>query len=177
MKNKATHYGTCQACKSLQKLPGGVLSLHGYTTRYGFFEGTCFGSGHHPLETHCDLIEESVKQAERSIATLEKKIETVQNGDTMWLSHMTKYGRTFYEAKDVTLRDNMLRYTAKDAYGNPWKRSSFVANGIDLKSVVQEHNRQYVTWLQQQIQDARKYILDQRKELANWAPKPLKPVK
>ena len=54
--SKATHSGSCQICGRVQKLPGNVLSLHGYTTRWGFFEGTCPGSKHSPFETSCALI-------------------------------------------------------------------------------------------------------------------------
>lgn len=48
---KATHYGTCSFCGSLQKLPNGKLSKHGYDVRFGFFNGVCRGSGLSPFET------------------------------------------------------------------------------------------------------------------------------
>lgn len=51
------HKGTCQICGRSQKLPGGVLSKHGYTTRWGFFEKVCPGSGHLPFEVSADMIE------------------------------------------------------------------------------------------------------------------------
>ena len=47
---QATHNGTCQICGSLQALPGGVLSKHGYTVEHGWFEGVCPGAKHAPLE-------------------------------------------------------------------------------------------------------------------------------
>jgi hypothetical protein len=50
MKNKATHYGTCQLCGSLQKLPSGVLAQHGYQIHWHQFSGICKGSGHLPFE-------------------------------------------------------------------------------------------------------------------------------
>jgi len=53
----ATHYGTCQACMRQQKAPGGVLAKHGYVVaKYGFFVGTCPGSGQLPFEVSCDYI-------------------------------------------------------------------------------------------------------------------------
>lgn len=47
----ATHNGTCQACGRVQAIrSNGLLAKHGYTTEYGFFNGTCSGSDHPPLE-------------------------------------------------------------------------------------------------------------------------------
>jgi hypothetical protein len=60
---KATHYGTCQICGRKHKLPGGVLSKHGYTLEFGFFNGTCNGSGHLPFEQSIDLIEGAIISA------------------------------------------------------------------------------------------------------------------
>lgn len=48
---KATHYGTCSFCGSLQKLPNGKLAKHGYDVRFGFFNAVCRGSGRAPFET------------------------------------------------------------------------------------------------------------------------------
>lgn len=54
MKNKATHYGTCQFCGSLQKLPDGVLAFHGYEIEWHQFTGGCSGSGRLPFEQSRD---------------------------------------------------------------------------------------------------------------------------
>ena len=53
---KATHYGTCQLCNSLQKAPNGHLAKHGYDVQYGFFNGICRGSNELPYEVSCDLL-------------------------------------------------------------------------------------------------------------------------
>lgn len=49
---KATHNGTCQACGRSQAISRktGNLAKHGYTVDYGYFSGTCSGSGRRPLE-------------------------------------------------------------------------------------------------------------------------------
>jgi hypothetical protein len=48
---KATHNGTCQACGRSQAVTArGTLAKHGYTVDYGYFSGTCSGSGKLPLE-------------------------------------------------------------------------------------------------------------------------------
>ena len=55
--SKATHNGTCQACGRVQAVNAktGLLAKHGYTTDYGFFNGTCGGSDRPPLEIATDL--------------------------------------------------------------------------------------------------------------------------
>jgi len=65
MTRKATHFGHCQVCGNRQMLPGNLLSLHGYTKEYGFFNGTCHGARHKPLEqdrTVCDGVRVSLLQ-------------------------------------------------------------------------------------------------------------------
>lgn len=47
---KATHNGTCQCCGRVQALTPNGIAKHGYTTEYGFFNGTCRGSDNQPLE-------------------------------------------------------------------------------------------------------------------------------
>lgn len=48
----STHTGICQACGRRQAvhINTGNIAKHGYTTDYGFFNGTCGGSDHLPLE-------------------------------------------------------------------------------------------------------------------------------
>jgi hypothetical protein len=69
MKTKATHYGTCQLCGSLQKLPNGVLASHGYQVDWNQFHGICSGSGHPPFEQSKDLATETVRGAEKFLKT------------------------------------------------------------------------------------------------------------
>jgi hypothetical protein len=68
MKTKATHYGTCQLCGSLQKLPDGVLALHGYQVEWHQFHGSCRGSGHLPFEQSKDIAEQQIALSEEFLA-------------------------------------------------------------------------------------------------------------
>lgn len=72
MAKKATHRGTCQCCGREQKLPGGVLSKHGYTTEWGFFEGTCTGAGRLPLEKDRSWLDATVENLRAEADVLEK---------------------------------------------------------------------------------------------------------
>jgi hypothetical protein len=69
MKTKATHYGTCQLCGSLQKLPNGVLALHGYEVDWNQFHGICRGAGYAPFEQSKELAVEEMRRAELFLAT------------------------------------------------------------------------------------------------------------
>lgn len=49
---KSAHTAHCQACGRIQAvhIKTGMIAKHGYTTDYGFFNGTCGGSDHLPLQ-------------------------------------------------------------------------------------------------------------------------------
>lgn len=46
--------GTCAICGKNVKLKDGKIVAHGYTVRYGFFQGGCFGIGYAPIETSAE---------------------------------------------------------------------------------------------------------------------------
>ena len=71
---KATHKGTCQVCGSVQKLPNGRLSKHGYTTRFSFFEGVCAGAGELPFEQSIDLIQGYIDDSRDCVETLHAEL-------------------------------------------------------------------------------------------------------
>lgn len=77
-KTKATHRGECQLCGHVQKLPGGALSLHGYTKQWGFFQGSCPGSRKLPYEISCDQIEKRIPQVRSSIDDLHEHAANVR---------------------------------------------------------------------------------------------------
>lgn len=57
MTTASTHTGICQACGRRQAVhvKTGLIAKHGYTTEYGFFNGTCGGSDHLPLELDTEI--------------------------------------------------------------------------------------------------------------------------
>tara|TARA_R110002110_G_scaffold35127_2_gene118870 strand:+ start:1895 stop:2725 length:831 start_codon:yes stop_codon:yes gene_type:complete len=78
--NKATTAGTCQICQRQQKLPGGILAKHGYTTRHGYFTGTCKGSDSAPLEETCDYLKLIRNGTERFLKTVEAPVRPNVDG-------------------------------------------------------------------------------------------------
>ena len=69
MKTKASHYGTCQLCGSLQKLPNGVLASHGYQIEWNQFHGICSGSGRAPFEQSKDFAEAEIVRCTELLET------------------------------------------------------------------------------------------------------------
>lgn len=67
---KATHYGTCQICESVQKADSRTnrLAAHGYTLAYGWQAGTCTGSGQLPLEVSKAFAEAAVESCKAAVA-------------------------------------------------------------------------------------------------------------
>lgn len=125
-KPKATHFGECQACGSRQKLPGGVLSMHGYTIEGkghgGYFSGTCPGSGFRPFEKATDLIESFIRGHEKRRDWLRSRAvelrQPTTNETKVWLNRYIKGGyasRGYYRWDEVTVTMEAKTY-GEDKY-------------------------------------------------------------
>jgi hypothetical protein len=78
-KVKATHKGECQICSGMQKLPGNLLSTHGYRVLNNCFNGVCPGSKNLPYELSCELIKEILPSIEDYVKKLyEQKVSLSQ---------------------------------------------------------------------------------------------------
>lgn len=103
----ATHSGHCQACGSLQKLPKGLLSLHGYKVEGGYFSGTCRGSRELPFELSCDLVKTFIVDAQRRLDGVRAWVQSIRdNSDaTCWVRNYEKRasGRSGYVTRNVTV--------------------------------------------------------------------------
>lgn len=73
---KHTHTAHCQLCDREQaaNVKSANLAKHGYTKRWGFFSGTCPGSGHQPYEYSADLIPARLVAADESIYAFKQAI-------------------------------------------------------------------------------------------------------
>ena len=94
--SKATHRGTCQICHRAHKLPGGVVAKHGYTLSFGYFAGTCRGSGHLPAEVSCDLAREEAEKVKQHVAELRMQAEQLDQEPTdpiAWILRREYFGR------------------------------------------------------------------------------------
>lgn len=176
--NKATHHGTCQICARTQKLPGGMLSTHGYTTQWGFFNGVCPGSGFKPWE-------ESNARAARDVARVECEIDRLEalaaevsvETEHAWMNHMV--GDTKMPAKvakaDLAL-DGATLYANIARYGRVRCTKIYEAPRSSLESEIRTRNRLHAAYLKSQAGNLKSYVAWQSKRIANWAPAELTPI-
>lgn len=116
MSNASTHTGICQACGRRQAVhvKTGMIAKHGYTTEYGFFNGTCGGSDALPLELDTEVnvatVEALIAFAAKHEAKAEGEIRTVP---------VTTYERDAYgRRKEVIVQVGPEEYaTRRDCYG------------------------------------------------------------
>lgn len=184
---KATHRGTCQVCSRVQKLPNGVLAKHGYQVLGGFFEGTCFGSGHLPLEQDKTLVEESIRWA------AERWIETSAMA-RIWASPATE-PKLWYNVWIPQTARRIGGYSQwqhcemkvePDGYvrvfmDKEWRRGStyslFAKNDDDLLRLATESHANYIErHLQPKMRELNRYCKDQQRRIDTWHKKPLMPI-
>ena len=134
---KATHRGHCQLCGSLQMLPSGRLSLHGYKVEHSYFSGICRGAKHLPFEQSFHLVIDEIKMATEALERVEKRIHGLENDiddDTkMWVhtfvpsSGMTR-SRHIWEPVTLTARPEQRDSSAHGGHYNVVKYS-YVEHG------------------------------------------------
>lgn len=183
----ATHYGTCQACGHLQKLPEGRIAKHGYTVEHGFFDGECFGSGHLPLQISCDLVKESIPRAEMQIETISKRVAKLRVPATEpkgWVMKTIYHGRKQMSMPvEVDIQvgpDGRPFYVYEEPYYRAKRRVDAIQLSYQIKTdldMANHLNGGFATRLERQIPAIREYIAGQKQIVENWKPTELIPVK
>jgi hypothetical protein len=175
---KATHYGECQVCGHRQKLPNDSLSLHGYSVKAGFFEGTCMGAKQKPFELDKSLIDAAIKAAEERLATVKEAIDAQNNGT----------GPLVYEAYDSFARHQLLARRQVDVievfddgrftYLQPTTKKETIGRGLGMtKASTLDRLRKDKVWrLDGRAKQIAQYIAWQQQRIKDWAPKPLQPI-
>lgn len=180
-------------------LPGGVLSKHGYTVKWGFFSGVCAGAHQLPFEISKDAIagvitsvEAQIKLVSAEIAELENLDSEINGKETAWLHVYGTYtgyiwktakvvefeGRNLY-ADEPAHAPVMVYYAKTLVEGEPEakpKKLETYDQSFNLSSVrhhVHYLNCKYAKHLRQQNSSRRDWVTWQQGRLANWAPKPL----
>jgi len=183
---KATHTGTCQCCGATQKLPDGLLSLHGYTTKYGFFQGTCSGARSLPFEKSKDLIEEFIKAAQESIAentAIAEELESRSTGKA-WHQKYRSHRECEYGQKSgyYWIEEPIMEHTREDGFKSLRFESEMDnkrAPAIYEKTIEEATlacNKRYAQKYRKMIAQAEQYIIWQKDRIANWKPQELTPV-
>jgi hypothetical protein len=185
---KATHYGHCQVCGSRQKLPGGLLAKHGYTTRWGFFSGTCHGSGHLPFELDTSLIEAAIERAQfdRTVILDEAaEVRTQADPDGCWVHAYyasNERGGSGYRwiRTQISYGDGPCRTISywHPGDGRParWDQLGYYESR-DLVEAARWSNARYAkSYLEPRAKGLAEYAQWQQARLVGWAPKDLEPV-
>lgn len=191
-KNKATHYGECQVCGCRQKLPNGKLSLHGYTKRWGFFEGTCCGANELPFELSKDLIEGAIRSARRQAKALREQashvLKSTDSDNVQCECYVTGNHRTGngYKILSGKLEERIRKSTASDytwvetwfvhTYVNGTKEECQIRYVNSLEEAVAQLNQKESERLLKVASQYDSYVKWQTSRIKNWAPKELTPV-
>lgn len=192
MPRRATHKGHCQICGACQKLPAGLLSKHGYTTRWGFFEGVCPGSGHPPFEEDISLIEGAIARATEEAARVEERAAATRmeaDPDACWFHAYFNWGytkgrRSGYEWIKTRLADKeaagqawgLWAWHPGDAEAARWVQSAYYGGGGIVEAARQFNNDYADRYLGARIKNLRDYVEWQRGRIKGWTPQPLIPL-
>lgn len=178
----ATHTGTCQICGHHQMLPSGKLAKHGYTTRWGFFSGTCSGSGYRPFETHTDRIEDAVARAKDTAKRLRAEAKALRGSDDVskvWrhvyqqATYSDRTSRYVWQLLDVTVVDGKATVveTRREMSGAE-KQKTVTLDGT-AADAVRRCNGVRADALDKEAKQYDGYVAWQTERLATWKPQPL----
>ena len=67
--------GTCACCGTNVKLSDGHIVMHGYTIRWGFQSGSCFGVGYLPIEVSDEGLHAALQAYERLLGSTRLSLE------------------------------------------------------------------------------------------------------
>jgi hypothetical protein len=193
----AIHYGHCQCCGRRQKLPGGILSNHGYTVRAGFFEGVCMGAGHLPFEISKDLVETFIARAEERKAAIVAEIAGLRapaTGPKAWAHEYRPATwargnrRSGYVWREVEIVETLHTYPKGD--GTTYTFSRFHYVGLDkrenrietyggektIADVATKMNGARADAMGKTVAEIDQFIAWQKGRIANWKPAELEPI-
>lgn len=186
--NKALFEGHCQCCGAQQKLPKGVLSKHGYTVDWGFFNGVCQGAGHKAYEESCALIASFIESAKNSREACLAQIETLETDtETVWMNiyvdrkHLWKQ----FNRSDINIQtypgSDLITYYVMFGEGDKPNRNNSIQVGShsthNLDQAIKYQNSIRARIYKNQIIQIDEYITWQEERVANWKPQPLIAVK
>jgi hypothetical protein len=177
----ADFFGTCQICGSTQKAHPHRIAKHGYTIRYGWQMGECYGSGAKPYEISNDRILEAIERAKRYIEQTKAQIATLkadpyEKDGTIFAN--VKYGR--YDSEYVVRRVTLLlnekgQIEAKDMD----EKRVFLRDTGNAKTVAEAARAiadAQIFMLRSSIAQTNESIPYMQKRYDNWKAAELKPV-
>jgi len=193
----ATHYGHCQACDRLQKLPDGMLAKHGYQIvdrgQYGYFAGVCKGAGHAPYEEDCTWIKNYlIPEAKKEDARLVAFVAELRQPATEPRAYHQMYSMGYYFGKvDILglpeyerpmlrepksgIMDREERIVMAERY--TWLPGIGVATPENCLRLAGAMNEYYAKAIEAgELRRIRRYIDWQTKRVTDWKLRTLPPV-
>lgn len=186
--SKAAFRGHCQVCGAPQKLPNGVLSKHGYSVQWGFFNGICSGAEHLPYEQSIELILGAIERASTQLASLLVQIRALRKPTTSTVAYCR-----IYRTQTSRSRGRVSGYAwhyGEIACATPQHGLRFVVVGDDNEShyihcrwsdkspldVAAYQNKLYAKHLVLQGRQLRNYVRWQCARIREWVPSDLIPI-
>lgn len=197
---KATHYGICQVCGSRQKLPGGVLSKHGYNVEYGFFSGVCFGAHHLPFEQSKDLVDRDIARCRQEIERIAAYAALIRKGEsTIWIheyrpatwetrksSHVWvehSIDKVDFSGFRISYTNGLGKQDRTDYYLSTKESAAIYAlnegaerDALQKLVVIKHMNEKRAQSLDAVIRSLENHITWQELRIENWEPKALEPI-
>ncbi len=173
---KATHNGECQVCGRRQKLPNGRLSKHGYTKRWGFFQGVCPGAGNLPYEQSCEFLKGWVPDVALRRADLVNRIADHEGGATPLLAERRvparRWGYHEYRWEEAELVDGRAVFK-RDESQESQRVDVYPRHGETLEQALRR------AWADEQRLEVRgldDWLKWARDRIKTWKPRELEPV-
>jgi len=181
---KATHFGNCQCCGAFQKLPAGLLSIHGYTVEDGWFSGVCRGTSHLPFQQSHALIDQFIASAEAKIVELNAQIAKLLAPATEpvgWEHTRTTHrsGKVTDAWKQVNIieHNGTIGWMTEDRNGrerfNPAYCHSMYGTALEVATKMNSYRAEAFRRI---VTKTETYIEWQQTRVANWTEQPLVPI-
>jgi len=164
------------------------LSKHGYTTRWGFFEGTCSGANHLPFEQDIGLIEGMIDYARKQAAELRQTAvierENANPEDCWYHVYYVRHSRfprschQWTKTRIFKAENGILCYQhpGDDKKQEPHPERLGVFTSFGLIEIANELGDKYARHLEVQANKRDEYARWQEQRIRDWKPMPLVPV-
>jgi hypothetical protein len=177
----ATHTGHCQICGRQHKVTGTRIAKHGFTIRFGWQEGACFGSGGKPYELSNDLLLRAIESAKRYIADTNVKIRGVkarpvdEEGYVKARVAEQRYSPdTYYTEVKITEVDGKIEARTRS------DRRVFLQDAPrhkeELAKVIEIVSGKYVAYLQHTVKETQAAIPHMQERHDSWKLAELTPI-
>lgn len=157
-------------------MPGGVLAKHGYRVAgFGFFMGTCGGSGYRPFELdNAEAIRSRAAVAEHA-GQVEAQADAEQlDRAQVWIHYYDQklrgWGRGGYRWVSFPVRDVVLGYRTEYAIeGKPGEVSTYTSDPAAAHAYLNNLRAESTRGVAKSMRD---YVKWQDGRLADWSPHP-----